>query len=1124
MDLALPLHLAVAVTTVVKIVGLVLSVGLAVASGIMLAQQGKQDLASDDKPTTVATRGSYIPLVLGRRRIGAVFAWAGNRAVLQERGGGGGKGGAFGGGDAPTQTIYYESGWHLLCVGPAFRLHRIWQSGKVLWEGPIDQITTPSGSRIDLGLEGGFLIYWGEENQPINSLLSSPQRIGVNSRWPNVCYILWEQKRLGPAVTWPLIDYEIEVRPRLNSASSPFSAPISFSIVDPLNLTAPWYLQSTLTVGQSLSIQQVVNGAPGNAYATVPGNQEAEFPTNKTIRVSGYGGLPDGDYTVLYSSYSEGFVGFPIAGLRDWTLGPKTSRAQSNVPLPTNLYWQLPTNSQIQSPELFRYLVRGTDTGAFPTIGGLNVVTSVPLNAGTTTRLSVFFAPQSAPLQQGFPYSWRVLFNTAISGNTYALFELSYLTPENPGAVSIVSSQSVDFTSSLSRSSASVTAVAVGWFRADFELQLGADEAHPSVGQNLRVYIEVGHSNYAGTVFLNLPLLAQSSGTRVYFAESVSGLVENTGTLSPLDLGNFDGANVAHLINEVMFSPYPWGVGLDRGLYEIEGEGGLEELGSLLGPAGDAAQCHLTLPEGETFRSILAGLMQDLGFFVTWNPASGKYVFRLIREPTAIYSLSEDVVGAQLPEIEIQFKDRDVDKLIFAFPDRQRAYRDTTLVVDQDGIATFEGAPRGEIVRLYAVVDIRTATQIVERRSQEGAIQPTVVRFQAARGARTLLPGDAVQVAGLPEVMRIVGVGLDSETDRVEIQALVDVYGVETVTPTFEEDQGGLEPPPLPPPLGDLTFRPFELPRYLSEGRVQIVVPRIRVNAQAAGANVWASSDASANYLLLGFVPTYNAGGVLASELSEDSFALLETGPQVTLQGPDNAEIADLSSQEEFWRAGGQVLIIGEEICYLRGLSVVGSDVFLSGLLRGRLGTRKVAHPVGTKFFVVRSGALFPFADPVLIQAGKTVYVKTQPLTGNVVSLDDVAAESLVVVGKGFAPVEPGAPYSANMSYSWPNGGDLELKWGYRSTASPRTGAGLQLPGVATTPSAIQGTFSLNFYNSSDVLRGAIAGLTTNSRTVTAAEITAFFGSTPSSLKVDVTNLDGSLKTTGPRVTFFRTT
>src|SRR5262245_42699119 len=169
------------------------------ASYYLSRPKGEKSIARDDKPTTLASRGAFLPYLLGRRRVGAIVCWAGSRFTAKESLGSGGKGSSK---KKQTQIIYFESAMHALCVGPVFKLHRIWLDGAEGFNRTIDAISHPSGSTIDLGSQGSFQIYWGHHNQPTNTYLGDAGRIGITSSWPFVCYILWRDKRLGTVPRW----------------------------------------------------------------------------------------------------------------------------------------------------------------------------------------------------------------------------------------------------------------------------------------------------------------------------------------------------------------------------------------------------------------------------------------------------------------------------------------------------------------------------------------------------------------------------------------------------------------------------------------------------------------------------------------------------------------------------------------------------------------------------------------------------------------------------------------------------------------------------------------------------------------------------------------------------------
>lgn len=160
----------------------------------------------DDRQPTLAIRGSPLGVLIGRRKITPVVGYDGELKSKKVKAGG------KGGSNKTSGYVYEKAGIHWLCVGPITSLYRIWENGKVIWEGPIHQSSTPSGSLIQTDDHGSFYIWWGELQQPVNSRMAQPGRFGVASRWPGIAYVEWRPKKLGNQVTWGQLDYECEAK------------------------------------------------------------------------------------------------------------------------------------------------------------------------------------------------------------------------------------------------------------------------------------------------------------------------------------------------------------------------------------------------------------------------------------------------------------------------------------------------------------------------------------------------------------------------------------------------------------------------------------------------------------------------------------------------------------------------------------------------------------------------------------------------------------------------------------------------------------------------------------------------------------------------------------------------
>lgn len=281
--------------------GLIISIGLSLLARLLFRQRSERDqVQREDAPTTISTRGSYIPLLIGRYRLGYVFGWAGDREVRTEKiGSTGGKGG--GGGEDIEQDIYYEAGWHQVCIGPATRLEAIYQNGEAIWTGDLTPDNTPNGTAVDLDNdESTFRIYWGQVDQPINTFLGDSRRVGISSRWPHICYVVWDKKRLGTSAQWPQIEYLITAQCEGNTLTgSDYELTRGGgSGVNPAHalyqlLTAPWPHGAGIDAArvdkdslEAMGVQMASDLLPSNMR--VADGAEAEGPVQAIMQDAGY--------------------------------------------------------------------------------------------------------------------------------------------------------------------------------------------------------------------------------------------------------------------------------------------------------------------------------------------------------------------------------------------------------------------------------------------------------------------------------------------------------------------------------------------------------------------------------------------------------------------------------------------------------------------------------------------------------------------------------------------------------------------------------------------------------------------------------------------------------------------
>ena len=222
---------------------------------------------ADNEPTTLSDRGTRIPWLMGRRRVGSVFAWAGDRKSTNVDG----------------ALKYRESGWHQLGIWQGYgAIRRIWRRGELIFEGLITSKTHPSGSVVDLGdKHGSFAIFWGEPTQPVNTFLAAPSRLGIASRWRNACYVLWDPFKLGFSPVWDELEYDLELRPEATG----------------LTKTEPYIPSTKVLAGTTYDVKSTKDGPAGEAEVVLVGKHAEDFEAGWPFLLAG-NGAPDGEYVV----------------------------------------------------------------------------------------------------------------------------------------------------------------------------------------------------------------------------------------------------------------------------------------------------------------------------------------------------------------------------------------------------------------------------------------------------------------------------------------------------------------------------------------------------------------------------------------------------------------------------------------------------------------------------------------------------------------------------------------------------------------------------------------------------------------------------------------------------------
>lgn len=572
--------------------------------------------------------------------------------------------------------------------------------------------------------------------------------------------------------------------------------------------------------------------------------------------------------------------------------------------------------------------------------------------------------------------------------------------------------------------------------------------------------------------------------TRVFLEGGTSGANAN-GTVQTYSFGLDEGANIAHVVADMLFEEWPSGLGLDPNGLEPWDLESLEEWGVEAETLG--LRSSVIAVNGEQVSSLLGAILQDHGVLLPIDTASGKLKFVLVREPSGtLPHIPEDLYSDGPPERQKLIGKKNVDKITFKFTDRANDWGDMTIAVRDDGSVAYEEYANTRDVPIVSTTLFATAAILAEQRSQEelgGSAEETI---SVARAASELIPGQAITADGFDDVLRVLQVGKDPLTEEVSVRVMPDVYGVRRTD--FVNSEGGGTADPMDPEAD--IFRPLEIPEHLlTAEQVLLSIARARAHAQTFEAAQHLSADGT-TYTLVGTESGSAFGGFLDSALSATAPYYQAQGPTFEGFGPDAATTLDLTGDDLAWSRGRQLAVIadndGSEICFVRKVTALGGNQYrLDGLLRARYDTRRRAFGADAEVYVFADDEFTQF-DDLLLEPGADLYVKSQPFaSGGSVPLAAVAPKVVTLYGKGVVPVPPESLYvtaPALGSPSYSTGDDVSLRWGWSTSSSTNTGAGYQAAGAAIGAPTIKGSFLVELRTAAGAL---VQTDTTSSPTIT---------------------------------------
>ena len=561
----------------------------------------------------------------------------------------------------------------------------------------------------------------------------------------------------------------------------------------------------------------------------------------------------------------------------------------------------------------------------------------------------------------------------------------------------------------------------------------------------------------------------------------------------------YAGANPAAIINQLLFSPLPFGMGKSQADYNMQD---LYDMAVYFAEDGtEPFPARVNMSDGNSVKNVLEALLTDLGVSPWLDTSTGLWRFTAAREGGAEVTLTQGQFEETDIDIDFDYSTLEPATSVFVFEDGNRRLNRSSVQEDDDGFIRFSEDPSARKIDMDSVTDFTTAQTVSTRRSGEfGDKQklPLKVPFGIIEGNTD----KTFRIEGLTAPYRIESIATNLSSYEHKVTFVNDAYSV------------GIDfvPIDVPPPtqisqsvFPDPLVRIIETSRSVSPDSHGVYIASIRAHGQIIGSDVYMSADGS-TYVDLAVDKQYTTGGLLDSDFLSSEPSLVEQGPTFTPVGPDILNVADLSGADELWRSGEQLCLINDELFYLRGVTALSATQYrLDGLLRARLGTGIGDHLTGDAVYILPASALDLLA-PTFLAAGRTVYAKTTPAT-TTEQLDpsQVNAVSKLYKGGGYKPLPVDNLTTADNNLAYLTGQDVSFRWSYRNALST-SGAGDLIAGETGTVAGPEGTFTISFLTTGDSLVRSVSGLTTNTYTYTNATLQSDFGLEPTQFKVKVTN------------------
>lgn len=583
------------------------------------------------------------------------------------------------------------------------------------------------------------------------------------------------------------------------------------------------------------------------------------------------------------------------------------------------------------------------------------------------------------------------------------------------------------------------------------------------------------------------------SGTKGIWYSPVAGISFGAYTVVATKTGTEGrGVNPILVIGQLLFDTYPHGQGLDVALFDTTSLDALEPYFADGGTEPSPATIYLK--GGRSYKEALAMILQDYGIIMYPDAVTGLYTFKVLRVGETPTVLGLDYIELDEATDTKAYSVLAPQKTLYTFLESARKFKQSTILVDDDGKAFLSGNPNAKKFSINTATDITNASVIASRKEQEVQSDRSV-SINVSSEKKDMNIGTLISLEGVSGEWRLLGKTPSVDEALIKMELAFDAYSIDNNYVQGSTTGIVVQEPAVPDPLVIVKGAN----RYLHRDQHGYYLIRARGNLNIIGATLYRSED-DIDYDSVAALD-YQVGGTINDPLDEVTEGLLDE-LEITAGGTDFIDFWDVTLTDSDWRGGAVVALIGNEYFFVQSVTAVDSTTYtLNNLIRARFGTSQQEHFTDDDI-VFFYKANTPFVSDVNIADGESLYFKTRPYTNEqLLDLDFVDPVQLDYAGGGYRPLAPDNLNTTNDAYAWILGDNVDLRWDYKN-ASALTGAGIGLSDEPSELALPEGYFKVTFLNGTTVVREET--VLTNIFEYTQAMMVGDFGAEPSTFNVKV--------------------